>query len=98
MESIEEIKSKIVPIAKKYQIEKVYLFGSYARGDAHDKSDIDLRIDKGNMRGLFQFAGFFSEVENEIGKNRIDIVTTNSLDQEFLNNIMKDEVLIYEQK
>lgn len=96
METINGIKDKVAPIAKKYQVERVYLFGSYARGDATEQSDVDLRIDKGKMKGLFKFAGFFSEVENMIGKNKIDIVTTNSLDEEFLNNISKDEVIIYE--
>lgn len=49
----DDIKRVIFPIAQKYQIEKVYLFGSYARGDYNKKSDIDLRIEKGDLRGVF---------------------------------------------
>ena len=44
--TVKEIKNIITPIAQKYHIAQVYLFGSYARGDYNDQSDIDLRIDK----------------------------------------------------
>lgn len=40
--TIDEIKERVTPIAKKYGIEEVYLFGSYARGEADENSDVDL--------------------------------------------------------
>ena len=43
--TIEEIKTILEPIARKYGVERVYLFGSYARGDATENSDVDLRVD-----------------------------------------------------
>ena len=42
MLTIEEIKSRIEPIARQYRLNAVYLFGSYARNEATEKSDIDL--------------------------------------------------------
>jgi len=57
MLSIEEIKSYIIPIIKKYPVEKVILYGSYARGDASDTSDIDLVVESGGkMRNSKIFA------------------------------------------
>lgn len=47
--TIEEIKSIVSPIARKYGVERVYLFGLYARGDATTKSDVNLRVDKGSL-------------------------------------------------
>ncbi|MCL2052697.1 MAG: nucleotidyltransferase domain-containing protein [Lachnospiraceae bacterium] len=47
MLSMEEIKSYVVPVIEKYPIEKVILFGSYARGDASDTSDVDLVVESG---------------------------------------------------
>ena len=38
-------------IIKIVSISKVYLFGSFARGDYDEQSDIDLRIEKGELRG-----------------------------------------------
>ena len=45
--SINEMRSYIAPIAIRYRVERVYLFGSYAKGCATSESDIDLRIDRG---------------------------------------------------
>lgn len=50
LHSICEIRAIVNPIAKEYGAERVFLFGSYARGDAHPGSDADLRIDKGTIR------------------------------------------------
>ena len=51
MLSVEEIKSYIMPVIEKYPIERVILFGSYARGDASEISDIDLIVDsRGRLR------------------------------------------------
>lgn len=57
MLSIDEIKSYIRPVVEKYPIEKVILYGSYARGDASDKSDIDLVVEsRGRLRNRKIFA------------------------------------------
>ena len=47
MLTIEEIKSYIIPVVEKYPVERVILFGSYARGDASDTSDVDLVVESG---------------------------------------------------
>ena len=61
--TIEDIKTIIEPIARKYGVERVYLFGSYARGEANMNSDIDLRVDKGSLRGMFALCGLYTEIE-----------------------------------
>ena len=58
--SIEEIKNLVSPVVKKYPVNKVVLFGSYARGNAKEFSDIDLVVDSaGKMynRKIFALGG-----------------------------------------
>lgn len=93
--SIEEIQTRISPIAMQYGVERVYLFGSYAKGCATEESDIDLRIGKGMLRGLFALSGMRLEICDVLSKE-VDLLTTNSLDEKFRNKIREDEVLIYE--
>ena len=50
--SVSDIRAIVDPIARAYGAERIFLFGSYARGEATPESDIDLRIDKGTIRGL----------------------------------------------
>ena len=92
--TLSEIKTVVSRLAKQYGAERIYLFGSYARGDMTNSSDIDLRIDKGNIRG-FQLAGLLLDLEDSLGVP-VDLVPTTSLDPRFLDSIRKDEVLLYE--
>ena len=93
--TMEEIKQKSVPLAKKYGIKRLGLFGSYARGEARDDSDLDFLIDEGKMRGLFQYMGFVLDLEDEFGCH-VDVVMDGIEDKEFLHTIKKDEVVLYE--
>ena len=43
--TVEQIKDKIVSIAKQYDLFKIYLFGSYVRGEADEKSDVDIALE-----------------------------------------------------
>ena len=81
-------------LAAQYVVKRVYLFGSFARGDMTDSSDIDPRIDKGSIKG-FQLAGLLLDLEDSLGRP-VDLVPTTSLDQRFLDSIHDDEVLLYE--
>ena len=94
MYSAEEIKTIIIPIAEKYGVLRIYLFGSYARGDNTEDSDVDLRIDKGKVKGM-QMAALLLDLEDALGKP-VDLISTTTLDEKFLNSISKEEQLLYE--
>lgn len=92
--SISDIQKIVSDLARQYGAERVYLFGSYARGDMTAGSDIDLRIDKGSIRGL-AFAGLLGDLEDALG-TRVDLISTAGMDEDFLREVQKDEVLLYE--
>lgn len=79
------------PIAAQHGVERIYLFGSYARGEATKNSDVDLRVDKGNLRGMFALGALYSDLEDSLGKD-LDLLTTGSLDQRFLDQIAGEEI------
>jgi len=93
--SIEDIKNIIYIVATKYGVERVVLFGSYAKGEEKKDSDIDLLIDKGEIKGLFQFVAFKRELEENL-KKPVDVLTKGSLSKKILNKINKEEVVLYE--
>ena len=92
---INEIKVAVTEVAKQYGVERVYLFGSVARGDFSADSDIDVRIDSGQITSLFQLGGFIADLEEKLG-GKVDVATSESSSDNFLNRIKKDEVLLYE--
>jgi predicted nucleotidyltransferase len=92
--TLEEIKSRTVPVIKQYGIAKAFLFGSYARGDAKDESDIDICIEEGRPMSLFDLSGFYMDLEEGL-KRRVDVVTTDGITGDFRKNIEKEWVRIY---
>ena len=92
--TLEEIKSIANPIAARYGIAALYLFGSYARGEATACSDIDFRIDRGELVDLLELGGLYSDLEEGFQKN-LDVLTTQMLSPAFLDSIQREEVLIY---
>ena len=97
--SINEIKKIVAPIAAKYDVDRVFLFGSYARGEAQNTSDIDFLIDKGRLKGL-KFAGMLGDLQETFNKN-VDLLTSSSLighksPSNLSNRIAKDMVIVYE--
>ena len=102
--SIEEIRSRIIPVAKKHGLKAVYLFGSYARGTATLESDIDLLIDISDtaIKSLMQLSAVLCDFEDALDK-QVDLVTTRSLEQPirmpsdvyFRENLQNERVKIY---
>ena len=95
--SIDEIKVAITPVAQKYGVKCIALFGSYARGEAEMESDIDLHlINTGIPWGYFKLLSFRHELESCLGVS-VDVLTTGAMDSELRERILRDEVMIYEQ-
>ena len=80
--SVEELKQRIAPVAEKYGLREVYLFGSYARSEATEQSDVDILIDRtgSKIRGMFEMGGLYEDLRASIGKE-VDLVTTQTLEQ-----------------
>ena len=49
--TIEQLKERIAPVALKYGLPAVYLFGAYARSEASEESDVDILVDKTDILG-----------------------------------------------
>ena len=71
------------------------LFGSYARGEADEHSDIDLRIEPGKINSLFLLSGFYTDVKESLNKD-IDIISDLPDNQNFCDNLHKEEILLYD--
>ena len=94
--TIDEIKDITTPVAKAYGIERMSLFGSYARGEAKDNSDVDLYIERGRLKSLLQYFAFINELESILNCH-VDVVTTGIYDKQFLSAIMREGILLYEE-
>ena len=93
--SINEIQRIVRPLAEKYHISEVYIFGSYARNEATAKSDIDFLVFGGKEFKLTSIFAFAEELRRAIDED-IDVFEINEVntDSSFYQTIMKEKVKV----
>ncbi|MBR6245435.1 nucleotidyltransferase domain-containing protein [bacterium] len=93
--SVQEIMSKVKPLADRYKIKEVYLFGSYARDEADSESDIDLLVYGGEGFKLTRVFAFAEELRELLDK-KVDVFEIHEINEgsDFYKNIMKDRILV----
>ena len=95
---ITNLKKKIVPILERNNVVKAGIFGSFARGEAKKKSDIDILIEvKARKFSLFDLIRLEMELEKKLGR-KVDLLTYNSIHPLLKKKILSEEIRIYERK
>ena len=88
--TIKQIKQKIKPVIDKHGIDEVYLFGSYARGEANSNSDVDIYCSSGDIETLINEVELIEELEEVLNK-KVDIVTIGSHMHECLRRQLEED-------
>lgn len=93
--SLKDIVSLVGPIAKKYKVKEIYLFGSYARGEADGNSDLDFLVLGGENFKLTMIFALAEELREALKKD-VDVFEINEInkDSDFYNTIMKERMLV----
>ena len=86
--TVPQLRDILSPVFARYGIRRAVLFGSYGKGTATEKSDVDLLVDSG-LRGL-RFVGFMDDVQRAVGKevDLLDVThieTGSKIDREIQN-------------
>lgn len=93
---IKKCLSEILEKSKKDKdINKAYLFGSYARGEETSLSDVDIRLEVNDNFTLFDLTEIAYNLEEKLNK-KVDIITSGNLDELLYEEIKKEEICIYE--
>ncbi|WP_347713041.1 nucleotidyltransferase domain-containing protein [uncultured Fretibacterium sp.] len=102
----EHIAALVQPVAKKYGIKAIWLFGSRARGDNRPDSDVDLliRLDGAAVNG-FAIGGIYNDLNTAIPDIDVDMIEESALEDKLKNlnrshvnfkkNVMRERVLLY---
>lgn len=101
MLTIEQIQKAVSDYFKDKPVKRVYLFGSYARGDANESSDVDLLIDLDKNVGL-QFYSW-NETLERIFSQKVDLIPNAEKPEhvsnwKFIVRINKEKYLLYEKR
>lgn len=90
---VEDIKKIIIRVLRKHGVKKAALFGSVARGEAVEKSDIDLLIEFKGRKSLLDLVSLKLELE-ELLKRDVDVLTYKSLHPLLRNGILSEQKAI----
>jgi predicted nucleotidyltransferase len=82
------LKKQKQDLEKKYPISELALFGSYARGDNHEKSDIDILVDFNGRIGI-EFISLAHELE-DILHTKVDLVSRKGIKPKYLPFVEKN--------
>ena len=94
MSELEKISKKIIPVAKKYNLLYIWIFGSYAKQKQTKNSDIDLIVRTEDVVGGFKIVEVKYALEEALNKS-VDIITTGSIKGSLLEDEDLEEILIY---
>lgn len=89
-----QIRYAVVSLAEEYGAGKVSLFGSYARGEQTPTSDVDILLEKGNIKGM-QVLDFQEDLAQALGRP-VDVVTTAGASPRFLAKVAKDSITLFD--
>jgi predicted nucleotidyltransferase len=103
--NLKQLANHIRPVAEKYNIPAIYVFGSYARGNTSKESDVDLLIDTEgtDLNSSFQMGGLYNDISSVLPID-FDMITLKHLNSaqlerrlpDLVANVKKDMVKIYE--
>ena len=88
--SLEEVKKLAIPILKAHKIKKAAVFGSFARGDFDNKSDVDILIEPPEDFSLFDLAGLHLNLEDMLGR-KVDVMISDSINPLIKDKVMKEK-------
>jgi len=90
MVSVKDITKEILPILKKNSVTRAGIFGSVARGEASNESDVDILVEFGERKGLFDLVRLERELKVILGR-KVDLLTYDSI-----NHLLREKILLEE--
>lgn len=92
--AIDDIKQEANPVFQKYGVKSASVFGSFARGEENDSSDIDLMVEPSDTMDLVEYSAMREDLSARLNRN-VDMVTSRSVNARLLPLIMQDMKKIY---
>lgn len=87
--------AKLIEICRQNDVSKVGLFGSMARGEANENSDIDLLVDFSKRKSLIDLVALENQLTDALGR-KVDLLTEPAISPYLRDRILADLKVIYE--
>ena len=88
-------KQKLIEICQQHHVTRIGLFGSVARGEATEQSDIDILVEFSEKKSLLALVRLEREVSNALGRG-VDVLTEGAISPYLRDRIKQEMQVIYE--
>lgn len=91
--TIDEVKKKALPVLKRHDVLQAAVFGSVARGQATEKSDLDLLVSLPDTKSLLDLVRLELDLQEALGR-KVDVLTYPALHRRLREQILREQVAI----
>ncbi len=89
--TIQHYRQEILSLAQKHGVTSIKVFGSFARGEAQENSDVDFLIEMENGRSLLDIGGLVMDLQDLLHRT-VDVVEPNGLHYLIRDEILKEAI------
>ena len=91
MDSVQEVRERVVPALRRHGVVRAALFGSIVRGEAREDSDVDFLVEFEGGKSLFDLVELQFELEELLGR-KADVVTYAGLHKRIRDRVLREQV------
>ena len=91
--TIAALSSELIPVLKEYKIIRASLFGSFARGDQQENSDVNLLIDTNGKLNLFDILRLERKLAERVSR-KVDLVEFDAIKSSIREQVLKETIQI----
>ncbi len=92
-ENIAELRSKIIPVLQQHDVIHAAIFGSFARGEEREDSDLDILVELREGKTLLDLVALKLKLE-EVLEREIDVVTRNALRPGIRERVLEEQIAV----
>ena len=90
---LEEVATKILPVLRRHNVLRAAVFGSFARGEPREDSDLDILVEFGGDKSLLDLAGLKLDLEEILGRS-VDVITYRGVSPRIMERVLEEQVPI----
>ena len=98
VQTLLDIRKAVIPICKKYDVKRLYVFGSFSREEQHDSSDVDLILECPSVKDYTTLFEIKEELSTAL-QRPVDLFDMESIarskEKNLKANIMDDKIMVY---
>jgi predicted nucleotidyltransferase len=92
-EELTKKRDEIIKVAMVHGARNIRVFGSVARGEADERSDVDFLVEMEPGRSLFDLGGLLMDLQDVLGRD-VDVVTERGLNPRIRERVLKEAVAL----